>query len=180
MPRLAITGVGLDRPGIVAGVTRALFEHGCNLEDSAMSVLERWFALLIVVEAPDATSAGSLRDAIRGTGERLGVHLDVCAIHDGAPGDGQERATHGLVTVAGRDQAGITCRITEVLAAHGVNVTGLESRRMAGEDGPVYLLTVAVAWPAGTDEAALDADLGAAAQALGLDLRRRAVDSGVF
>ncbi|MDH3961719.1 MAG: amino acid-binding protein, partial [Desulfuromonadales bacterium] len=34
-----MTAFGKDRPGIVADVTSVLYETGCNLEDSTMSML---------------------------------------------------------------------------------------------------------------------------------------------
>ena len=39
--RWIVTALGQDRPGIVAGVTEVLYKLGCNLEDSAMTRLER-------------------------------------------------------------------------------------------------------------------------------------------
>ena len=38
--RWIVTALGKDRPGIVAGVTKVLYQLGCNLEDSAMTRLE--------------------------------------------------------------------------------------------------------------------------------------------
>ncbi|HMU75390.1 MAG TPA: ACT domain-containing protein, partial [Elusimicrobiota bacterium] len=40
MKRYLLTAAGGDRPGLVAAVTRSLFDHGCNLEDSAMTRLQ--------------------------------------------------------------------------------------------------------------------------------------------
>ena len=42
--RWIVTALGQDRPGIVAGVTKVLYDLGCNLEDSAMTRLEGEFA----------------------------------------------------------------------------------------------------------------------------------------
>jgi len=37
--QFALSVVGVDRPGIVAEVSRVLFELGCNIEDSTCTIL---------------------------------------------------------------------------------------------------------------------------------------------
>ena len=45
MPRaVVLTGVGRDRVGIVAELARVLYELGCNLLDSSMTLLRGEFA----------------------------------------------------------------------------------------------------------------------------------------
>ena len=58
-------------PGIVAAVSGALGEQGCNLEDSTMTILQGHFAILLVVTAPEGTTAGSTRDGPRTAAETL-------------------------------------------------------------------------------------------------------------
>ncbi|MBI5345287.1 MAG: ACT domain-containing protein, partial [Deltaproteobacteria bacterium] len=52
MKRYALTAVGRDRPGIVAAVTKALYDHACNIEDSTMTRLEDEFAIILIMSAP--------------------------------------------------------------------------------------------------------------------------------
>ena len=40
-----MTAFGKDRPGIVADVTQVLYENGCNLEDTSMSMLSDEFTI---------------------------------------------------------------------------------------------------------------------------------------
>ncbi len=42
----AITAIGKDRPGIVAGVSKALYDLGTNIEDSSMTILSGEFAMI--------------------------------------------------------------------------------------------------------------------------------------
>jgi len=44
-----LSAIGKDRPGIVADVSELIFECGCNLEDSSMTLLGDHFALLVVL-----------------------------------------------------------------------------------------------------------------------------------
>ena len=49
MALLAVTVLGVDRPGIVAEVTGHLSRLGGNLEDSTMTLLRGHFAMVLVV-----------------------------------------------------------------------------------------------------------------------------------
>ncbi|MBX9691827.1 MAG: hypothetical protein K2Z81_05540, partial [Cyanobacteria bacterium] len=42
---IVLTGVGRDRVGIVAELSQVLFEFGCNLLDSSMTLLRGEFAV---------------------------------------------------------------------------------------------------------------------------------------
>ena len=65
MNEIAITAIGRDRPGIVAGFTEVLLSLGCNLADCSMSLLRDQFAMILLVEAPDGVSAGRLDAALQ-------------------------------------------------------------------------------------------------------------------
>ena len=67
----AVTAVGADRPGIVAAVTGAFVDHGCNLEDSSMTILRGQFAMMLVVDAPAGVGAGELEAGAGRPGRRL-------------------------------------------------------------------------------------------------------------
>ncbi len=45
----AVSVVGADRPGIVAGVTEALYKLGCNIADSSCAMLAGEFAMILIV-----------------------------------------------------------------------------------------------------------------------------------
>jgi len=47
---LVISILGEDHPGIVNQVSKAILEHGCNIEDSRMTVLGGEFAAMLLVE----------------------------------------------------------------------------------------------------------------------------------
>ncbi len=50
--RYIMTAFGKDRAGIVADVTRLLFENECNLEDTTMSMLADEFTLSLLFFEP--------------------------------------------------------------------------------------------------------------------------------
>jgi glycine cleavage system transcriptional repressor len=83
--RFSLTAVGTDRPGIVAAVSGALVDQGCNLEDSAMTILQGQFAVLLVVSAPDQLDADELRAALGPAAERFDLILSVRALAESDP-----------------------------------------------------------------------------------------------
>src|SRR4051794_24458231 len=129
MPHVAVTAVGLDRPGIVAAVTGVLVEHGANLEDTAMTRLGGHFAMVLVVEV--AEDAATLERAL--VAETDGLTVSVRPIADvddvGATGSGW------AVTVHGADRPGIVHRVTSLLAEHRANIVDLSTRRLTTDAG---------------------------------------------
>jgi glycine cleavage system transcriptional repressor len=175
MPSFALAAIGRDRPGIVASVAKALFERGCNVEDSSMTLLRGNFAIQLVFAAPDGSTASALTDALRGPCEEMGLVFSVLEIDDRAE---VPEPTH-MLTVYGADKPGILYRTTALLAGAGVNITDLNSR-LVGDAEPVYALMLELEVPAGADAAKLDGDLRAVAAEVGVDMTLRERETDVL
>jgi glycine cleavage system transcriptional repressor len=78
-----------------------------------------------------------------------------------------------VLTVHGGDRTGIVSAIADEVARVGGNITDLTTR-LAGE---LYLLVAEIDLPAGTDAAALDAAIGAAASSLGVGATLREAEA---
>jgi glycine cleavage system transcriptional repressor len=168
VPQAVISAIGPDRPGIVATVTRILLEHGCNIADSHMGLLNGRFSMMIVVDLPpglrERRFAADLEKAARGLG------LD--AIHAEYVGEAVETAPAShVVTVYGADHPGIVAAVTEALAAGGANVTDLQTR-LAAE---LYVMTIEVSGGEGAEEA-----LHEVAAAQGVEVSVRPIDADVL
>src|SRR3954465_34967 len=85
MAHYAVSAVGADRPGIVAAVTGAFLEHGCNLEDTSMTILRGHFAMMLVVAAPDGLERTALESALAGPASAFELVVAVRAIDDDVP-----------------------------------------------------------------------------------------------
>ena len=166
MPSLAVTAIGADRPGIVAAVTGALVDHGCNLEDTSMSILRGQFAMVLIVAAPEGLEAVTLEEALSEGAATSDLVVAVRPVHDAtvAVGDDGERWT---VVVYGADHPGIVHGMAAALAALGANIVDLTTR-VTG-DRPIYSMVMEVALPAGVSGEALEERLRAAAGELGVD-----------
>lgn len=145
---IAVTVVGVDRPGIVAAITRVLFERGCNLEDVSSTILRGHFSMMLVVGAPADLDPIALEDELAAAGSDLGLTVTVRPVE--AATIEVVQPTH-MLSVYGADQPGIVFRVATSLAEAGVNITDLTSRVIGEPDSPVYALMLEVVVPAGLD-----------------------------
>jgi glycine cleavage system transcriptional repressor len=130
MNEFAITAIGHDRPGIVAGFTEVLLELGCNLADCSMTLLRDQFAMILLVEAPDDLGEDRLDAALQPPAQRFDLLVHTRPVHE----DLVEQASAPFVlSVYGRDRPGIVHAVAKVLAEAEVNITDLRSH-LAGED----------------------------------------------
>jgi len=110
----AVTAVGTDRPGIVAGVTGAFARLGCNLEDSSMTILRGQFAMMLVVDAPAGVGAGELEAALAGPAADLDLVVTVRPAPE--PAEEAEVDASWTVSVYGADHPGIVHGVAALLA----------------------------------------------------------------
>lgn len=146
---MAVTVIGTDRPGIVAGVTKALFEAGCNLEDVTSTILRGHFSMVMVVRGP--ADSGQLEEALAPVAREMDLVVAARPVEE-AP-EAPAQSTH-IVSVYGADHPGIVFRVAETLAALGANVTDLTSRVIGPADEPVYALMLEISGAAPDEVAA--------------------------
>jgi glycine cleavage system transcriptional repressor len=174
----AVWALGADRPGIVASVTGALFQMGCNLKDCSMTVLSGHFAMMLLVEGSDdlapetleaalakAEGCADLTMAVRPAGEAAAI------VVEGDP---------YIVSVYGSDHPGIMHRIANVLADHSVNITDVNTRVIGGDGEPVYAMLLEVTLPRGVNPATVDGALQSAAGEAGVDASLHPADADVL
>jgi glycine cleavage system transcriptional repressor len=151
--RVALTAVGADRPGIVAALTGALEELGCNLEDSTMSILRGQFAVLLVLAVPDGLDAAGVEAALGPVAGRLDLVVVVRPVQvaGAARGPAGDDGEVYAFSVHGADRPGIVHRATDALGRAGANIVDLSTRLVGTDDEPVYVLTVTAAFAPGPD-----------------------------
>lgn len=169
MPQIIVTAVGPDRPGLVAELTRHVYDVGASLADSRMINLRGHFALLALIEGlPEALA--SLRRKLESEGTGMGLRLeiyDAAAAITRAPGSVPYR-----LKVYSNDQPGITARVTALLRQHSVNVeeleTRIESAPFAGT--PLFVLEGVVTLPQGMSARKMREELATLAEKIGCDI----------
>ncbi len=174
MSLVAVTVIGNDRPGIVAGVTKVLFELGCNLEVVSSTILRGHFSMVLVVRAPDEAEAPTIEERLGTVAEELGLVVAARPVDDSDVD--VPPATH-MISVYGADQPGIVFHVAETLARHGVNITDLTSRVIGSEEQPVYALMLEVST---TDPSKIESDLAALRDQLAVDASVHAIETDVL
>ncbi len=74
--KAVVTVVGKDKKGIIANVTAFLAAAGANVEDISQTVLQDWFAMIMLVETGNAT-VSELRAGAEKLGKKEGVNISV-------------------------------------------------------------------------------------------------------
>lgn len=179
--RIMLTAAGQDRPGIVAAVTRLLFEHGSNLEDSAMTRLEGAFAMILIVQVPeDLQVREGFQRGLAEVAERMGltIHLrDLGQEETRAP---ERRGEPWIISLYGADRPGLVYRVADLLASRGVNITDVvthRTRESAPAGKPLYHLALEVEMPPEADATAIQAALAALADEMQVQISCNPVET---
>jgi glycine cleavage system transcriptional repressor len=171
---LVVSVVGDDRPGIVAAVTKALFDLGCNLQDVSSTILRGHFTMMLMVHAPAAVVQADAEAALASAAREMALVVRV-----GEVADTQETntpPTH-VVSVYGADRPGIVFHVADALAARGANITDLRSRVLdpSGAEA-AYVVMMEVVAP--NDD--LEADLAALRDRLDVEVSVNGIEPELF
>jgi glycine cleavage system transcriptional repressor len=179
---LAVAAIGRDRPGIVAAVTRNLFDHGLNVEDSQMTILGGHFTVMLIVSGAEV-DVRRLRSDLEAAARELGMEaISVAEVADVE--EPSARPTH-IVTVYGVDHPGIVHAVSAALAQCEVNITDLNTRlvpddRQAGGNGDggadLYAMMLEVVLPEGLTVRGLESMLEATKREQGVEITIRELE----
>ncbi|MCS7171150.1 MAG: ACT domain-containing protein [Aquificaceae bacterium] len=117
---------GKDRPGIVAGVSKALYELGLNLEDSSMTRLKGEFTIMLIVSSEKDIDAEDVLKALKEVGQDFELFINCRELED-VPCTHHE-AIYRIV-VFGSDKPGIVYGVTSRLASLGFNISDLRTEK---------------------------------------------------
>ena len=78
MDRVIVTAYGLDKPGILAGITNTVSGAGCNIRDVSQKILQEYFTLIMIADISAMhASVADLQKQLADVGQRLGVRIMV-------------------------------------------------------------------------------------------------------
>jgi glycine cleavage system transcriptional repressor len=179
MRTFAVSGVGLDRPGIIAAVAERLVAHGVNVTDSEMAILRGHFTMMLLVTGPDSLDTAALGEDLREAREQLG--MEALTLREVSAAQGATAMPSWVVSVHGADHPGILAAVTRALADTNVNVHDMRTR-LVGESGgrPLYVMFMEVAPPEGLAEDDLRALLRAAAESQQVDVALQPLEPDVL
>ena len=132
-----LTLVGKDRSGIVAHVSAALFDGGCNLGEASMMRLGGNFTIMLMVQFDGTTK--QLDDMMEPVADSMGLHRHI----DRIDADLHHHLEPDVrITVYGADRAGIVARITGALAEAGLHILDMETSVAGTEAKPIYIMQI--------------------------------------
>ncbi len=126
---------GKDRPGIVAGVSKALYKMGLNLEDSSMTRLNGEFTIMLIVASDRNITAEDILQSLQEVGQEYELFM-VCRELEEVVCP-QAEAIYRIV-VFGSDKPGIVYGVSSVLASLGLNISDLRTEKR----GSLYVMFI--------------------------------------
>jgi glycine cleavage system transcriptional repressor len=173
-----VSVIGRDRPGIVASVSRVLYQNHCNLEDLSQTAIRGQFAMILIASTLREDVLRGLRSDFQELAKDLSLDINLKIIKPGelAPYDAGESEPF-VLTVCGEDRPGLVYGITEVLAERGINITNLDARvaLIGGKQEYIQLFEVDI--PKGLDLDLIQEKLRKRGQEMGVgvDLQHREI-----
>ncbi len=170
MKKVIVSVVGRDRPGIIASVSRILFDRECNLENVSQTILQLQFSGIFIATAPEDLSTRLLEEELARGLSPLGQHVFVNDLEPAEPDPVFSDAEPIIITTRGPDRKGLVSRFTEIIAQYGANVTNLQAVFKGGDDPNRNIMIYEVDVPRSGDPAGLYADLRKKAEELELEI----------
>jgi glycine cleavage system regulatory protein len=121
-PKLILSAVGSDRPGLTQRLAEAVYAAGGNWLESHLSRLGGKYVGSVLVEI-EAERMAELQAAIEGV-DSAGLHVTIVPAGDREPETGERLR----IELVGQDRPGIVREVTTVLAGLGVNIEDFDSR----------------------------------------------------
>ncbi len=145
MTNYIITVISEDKPGIIAGISKVLYENNMNMEDGSSTILAGEFSTILVVSG--YIGLADLRKAFENVSKKLKLSVEIHTI-DGKriKISARERA---IITIYAADKVGILYMVSTPLAENGINITDLDTRLVGSEDKPIYIASMEVDIPEG-------------------------------
>ena len=143
---LVITALGEDRPGLIAQLSHAINEAGCNIQDSRMSVLGGEFAILMQVSGK-WNKLTKLESSLHHLQETSG--LTIISKRTTPRRLSGDKIPY-TIEVVSLDHPGIVSRLAEYLSAKSINVYDMVSTSQPAPHtgSPIFTLNMTVEIPA--------------------------------
>jgi len=126
---ICVSVIGRDRPGIVASVSKVLYQNRCNIEDLSQTAIRGQFAMILIASTlKEDVLVGLKRDFQElAKGLNLDINLKKIRPEELAPYEAGETEPF-IITVQGEDRPGLVYGISEILAERSINITNLDAR----------------------------------------------------
>lgn len=178
MAAFLLSILGKNRTGMVADVTRCLQAYAVNISDSSMTSLRSAFTMMMVLETPDDIDQQQFEQDLQGL-EACGLSLSLKALSPEEATASTPLPNYSL-SVLGCDKTGIVYPFTELLSAHGINLTDVNTRQLGGSSQPLYAMIMEMEIAADCDIAVFKQAVKQLGQDLSLDTNLHALETAAI
>lgn len=170
MNKVIITVLGHDRPGIVATVTRVLFEQDCNIENVSQTILQTEFSGSFIVSLPPDLQPGRFHEILTEALASLDMHVHIAPIATKTKAFQSKDSEPFVITTKGPDNKGLVAGISATIARYGVNITNLQAVFKGGDEPGKNIMIYEVDIPADIDQRSFYYELRETAESLALNI----------
>jgi glycine cleavage system transcriptional repressor len=168
--RYIITLMAANRVGILAAISTAMAELGGDLHEVSQTVMQKYFTIILAAEFPDHRNPQVVVDHLRDVCRPYGVEVN---LKDPSQEQLQEEPPGGVeryfLTLTGHDTPGVIRKISSRLAEERIDITDLYAVRGRSDDDQItFVMVMELAVPLGTDALALQKELEAMGDSIGL------------
>ncbi len=159
MKKVIISVLGIDCPGIIATVSRFLYENDSNIENVSQTSLQSEFAGIFIATVPATVPIPEIEQKLADTVEPMGLQVHVKPVEPRHQKKTAAVAESFVITTRGPDQKGLVARITAIIARYEVNITNCQAVFKGGKDPNDNIMIYEVDIPPQADQSALFRDL---------------------
>jgi glycine cleavage system transcriptional repressor len=167
---IVLTGVGRDRVGIVAELTDLLYQMGCNLLDSSMTLLRGQFAIILMVQLPQGQTLETMEQKLDHLGERMGLTINIRELSHHEYEEAIPKGVPHMISVYGADKPGIVAGITRKLAEMEVNITDVATKFTHEGGDTLFVMILEVMVPDDLPSRAVESSLNDVSKEIGVDV----------
>ena len=171
--QLVLTALGPDRPGIVDTISKYIFKHGGNIEDSKMAVLGCEFAMIMLITGSTDTIS-AIRQNTAEIEAEAGISIVVKETHiKPKPKD----IVPYKITMTCLDHPGVVHQISSLIASKSINIEAMETESYEAPitGSQLFRFEAIVSIPASKSITGLKKDLERLAEDNNFDMRMKAL-----
>jgi len=172
----AVSVLGKDRPGIVAAVTKLLYETGCNIEDSSMTMLANEFAMILLIALPADLNHRQLSRRFS-TLSKLGLSVSLRPLKPSEEVKPRLKGSPFIIAVYGSDKPGIVYRVSKYLASKKIDITDVQTSISSFGGKHTYIMFLEVDIPGKMPLEQIRIELLKVAESLGVSVSINPTDS---
>lgn len=161
-----------DKTGIVASVSKVLFENGFNIDDSSSIYISGIFSMILVVSHKNELTVNEISLLFKDTGYEPQVNI-IPETDTAIVGEAYS------VSVYGADKAGIVYKVTNFLAEQNINIIELQTKVVGKDSDEIYVMILEIIVPTDLCDS-WEQKLLSVAKEINIDIKINKIDSYEF